>query len=167
MLRSDNGPCYSSKEFQQFLEFYQVHHTTSSPHYPQSNGFAEALVGISKKLMEKSVKDGNPWNYGLMQYCVTPISSTIPSPLEALTGRKPRTSLPQIPSTIGKSVESFRICQELIKHHSPPVLPPAVTAWILNQDSLFSSRKYMETSENRNHQPASQEATFLLGEVSK
>ena len=114
-LKSDNGPCYSSKEFQQFLEFYKIHHITSSPHYPQSNGFTEALVGISKKLMEKSIKDGKPWNYGLLQYQVTPISSTIPSPLEALTGRKPRTSLPQIPSSIGKSVESSRIHQELIK----------------------------------------------------
>ena len=119
MLRSDNGPCYSSREFHHFLEFYQVHHTTSSPHHPQSNGFTEVLVGILKKLMEKSIKDGKPWNYGLMQYRVTPISSTIPSPLEALTGRKPRTSLPQIPSTIGKSVKRSRICQELIEYQHP------------------------------------------------
>ena len=69
--------------------------------------------------MEKSIKDGKLWNYGLLQYQVTPISSTIPSPLEALTGRKPRTSLPQIPSTIGKSVESSRICQVLIKCQHP------------------------------------------------
>ena len=39
----------------------------------------------------------------------------IPSPLEALTGRRLRTSLPQIPSSNGKSVESSRIHQELIK----------------------------------------------------
>ena len=119
MLRSNNEPCYSSREFQQFLEFYQVHHSTSSPHHHQSNGFAEALVGILKRLIEKSIKDGKLLNYGLMQYCVTPISSTIPSPLEVLTGRKLRTSLPQIPSTIGKSVESSRIHQELIKHQQP------------------------------------------------
>ena len=115
MLKSDNGLCYSSREFQQFLEFYQIHHITSSPHHPQSNGFPEALVGISKKLMEKSIKDGKPWNYRLLQYRVTPISSMNLSPLEALTGRKLRTSLPQIPSSIGKSVESYRIFQELIK----------------------------------------------------
>ena len=66
--------------------------------------------------MEKSIKDGKLWNYGLLQYRVTPISSTIPSPLEALTGRRPRTSLPQIPSSIGKSVENSRIHQELMKH---------------------------------------------------
>ena len=68
VLRSDNGPCYSSREFHNFLSFYQVDHITSSPHHPQSNGFAEALVGITKKLMEKSVKEGKPWNYGLLQY---------------------------------------------------------------------------------------------------
>ena len=44
-----------------------------------------------------------------------PISSTILSPLEALTGRKPRTLLPQVPSTIRRTVNSPKICQELIK----------------------------------------------------
>ena len=78
ILRSDNGPCYSFREFHNFLSFYQVDHITSSPHYPQSNGFAEALMGITKKLMEKSVKEGKLWNYGLMQYRTTPISSTLP-----------------------------------------------------------------------------------------
>ena len=122
VLKSDNGPCYTFREFHHFLEFYKVHHITSSPHHLQSNGFAEALVGISKKLMEKSIKDGKPWNYGLLQY--------LPSPLEALTGRKPRTSLPQIPSSIGKTVETSRIGNELIKcqpstsTHSPMELKP-------------------------------------------
>ena len=114
ILRSDNGPCYSSSEFHNFLGFYQVDHITSSPHYPQSNGFAEALVGITKKLMEKSVKEGKPWNYGLMQYRTTSISSTLPSPLEMLTGRRPRSTLPQLPSSIGKNMETSRI-QELLR----------------------------------------------------
>ena len=98
-----------------FLSFYQVDHITSSPHYPQSNGFAEALVGIAKKLMEKSVKDGKPWNYGLMQYRMTPISANLPSPLEALTGRKPRSTLPQLPSTVGNNMETSKICKELLR----------------------------------------------------
>ena len=65
--------------------------------------------------MENAIKDGKPWNHGLLQYRVTPISSTIPSALEALIGRRLRTSLPQIPSSIGKSVENSRIHQELMK----------------------------------------------------
>ena len=115
VLKSDNGLCYTSRDFHNFLEFYQIHHITSSPHYPQSNGFAEALVEISKKLMEKSIKEGKPWNYGLLQYRVTPIAGNLPSPLEGLTGRKLRTSLPQIPSSIGKTVETSRIRNELIR----------------------------------------------------
>ena len=125
ILRSDNGPCYSSREFHNFLCFYQVDHITSSPHYPQSNGFAEALVGITKKLMEKSVKEGKLWNYGLLQYRTTPIYSTLPSPLEMLTGRRPCSTLPQPPTSIGKNMETSRIQEELLRramqhfHRSP------------------------------------------------
>ena len=115
ILRSDNGPCYSSREFHNFLSFYQVDHITSSPHYQQSNEFAEALVGIAKKLMEKSVKEGKLWNYGLMQYRTTPISSTLPLPLEMLTGRRPCSTLPQLPSSIGKNMETSRIQEELLR----------------------------------------------------
>ena len=115
VLRSDNGPCYSSREFHNFLSFYQVDHITSIPHYPQSNGFAKALVGITKKLMEKSVKERKPWNYGLLQYRTTPISCTLPPPLEMLTGRRPHSSLPQLPSSIGKNMETSRIHQELLR----------------------------------------------------
>ena len=46
VLKSDNGPCYTSREFHDFLEYYKIHHITSSPHYLQSNGFTEALVDI-------------------------------------------------------------------------------------------------------------------------
>ena len=109
ILRSDNRPCYSSREFHNFLSFYQVDHITSSPHYPQSNGFPEALVGITKKLMEKTVKEGKLWNYGLLQYRTTPISSTLPSPLEMLTGRRQHSTLPQLPSSIGKNMDTSRI----------------------------------------------------------
>ena len=118
ILRSDNRPCYSSREFHNFLSFYQVDHITSSPHYPQSNEFAEALAGIAKKLMEKSVKEGQPWNYGLFQYRTTPISSTLPSPLEMLTGRRPHSSLAQLPSSIGKNMETSRIHQELLRRQA-------------------------------------------------
>ena len=53
IIRSDNGPCYNSKEFQQFLQCYKITHQTSSPNHPRSNGFVERMVGVAKKLMEK------------------------------------------------------------------------------------------------------------------
>ena len=72
-------------------------------------------MGITKKLMEKSVKKGKPWNYGLLQYSTTPISSTLPSPLEMLTERRPHSSLPQLLSSIGKNMDTSRIRQELLR----------------------------------------------------
>ena len=93
----NNGPCYASKEFKELMELFQVQHVTSSPHFPQSNGFAEAMVKIAKKLMDHSTLQEKPWNFCLMKYRCTLIMGDIPSPLELLTGQKPRTGLPSIP----------------------------------------------------------------------
>ena len=47
IIRSDNGPCYNSKEFQQLLQRYNITHHTSSPHHPRSNGFVERMVEVA------------------------------------------------------------------------------------------------------------------------
>ena len=65
IIRSDNGPCYNSKEFQQFLQCYNITHQTSSPNHPRSNGLVERMVGVAKKLMDKAGKEGKPWISGL------------------------------------------------------------------------------------------------------
>ena len=48
ILRSDNGPCYTSSEFQFFLKEWEIQLITSSPYYHQSNGLAESMVKTSK-----------------------------------------------------------------------------------------------------------------------
>ena len=78
------------------MKHLQIQHITSSPHFPQSNGFAEVMVKIAKKLMDHSMLQGKQWNLDLMEYRCTPIIAKIPSPLEMLTGQKPRTNLPSI-----------------------------------------------------------------------
>ena len=50
-----------------------------------------------------------------MQYRTIPISSTLPSPLEMLTGRRPHSTLPQLPSAIDKNVETSKIHEELLR----------------------------------------------------
>ena len=72
IIRSDNGPCYNSKEFQQFLQHYSITHQTSSPNHLRSNGFVERMVRVAKKLMDKAGK-GKPWISGLFDYRVTPV----------------------------------------------------------------------------------------------
>ena len=100
-IRSDNGPCYNSKEFQQFCNINITNHT-SSPHHPRSNGFIERMVRVAKKLMDKAGKEGKPWISGLYEYRVTPQSGSIASPLQLITQCTPREKdLPQLPNTLG------------------------------------------------------------------
>ena len=42
-------------------------------------------------------------------------SSTLPSPLEMLTGRRPHSTLPQLPLIIGKNMETSKIHEELLR----------------------------------------------------
>ena len=115
IIRSDNGPCYNSKEFQPFLQCYSITHQTSSPNHPRSNGFIERMVGVAKKLMDKAGKEGKPWISGLFDYRITPQSGSIASPLQLVTQCTPRKkNLPQLPSALGAS-EMHQTHQELIK----------------------------------------------------
>ena len=102
IIRSDNGPCYNSKEFQQFLQQYNITHQTSSPHHPRSNGFIQRMVGVAKNLMDKAGREEKPWISGLYDYRVTPQSCSIALPLQLITQHTPREKdLPQLPSTLG------------------------------------------------------------------
>ena len=115
IIRSHNGPCYNSNEFQQFLQCYSITHQTSSPNHPRSNGFVERMVRVGKKLMDKAGKEGKPWISGLFDYRVTPQSGSIASPLQLLTQCTPREkNLPQLPSALG-TLKMHETCQELIK----------------------------------------------------
>ena len=90
IIRSDNGPYYNSKEFQQFLQCYSITHQTSSPNHPRSNGFVERMVRVAKKLKDKAGKEGKPWISGSFDHRVTSQSGSIASPLQLLTQCTPR-----------------------------------------------------------------------------
>ena len=56
-LVADNGPQYSSAEFDGFMTTYGVEHITSSPMYPQSNGSAERMVQTVENILRKWEED--------------------------------------------------------------------------------------------------------------
>ena len=90
ILMSDNGPQYSSQEFAAFASQYGFTHTTSSPHYPQSNGLAERTVKTAKGLLKESTDP----HLALLTYRATPLPWCNLSPAELLMGRKLRTNVP-------------------------------------------------------------------------
>ena len=79
------------------------------------DGFVERMLGVAKKLMDKAGSQGKPWISGLYEYRVTPQSSSIASPLQLITQRRPREKdLPQLPNTLGAQ-EMHETHQELIR----------------------------------------------------
>ena len=93
-LKSDNGPQFSAKMFQDFAKEWCFDHITSSPIYPKSNGFIERHVQTVKQALIKAKQNGNDPDLTLLCLRTTPISAKIPSPAELITGRKPRGNLP-------------------------------------------------------------------------
>ena len=91
---SDNGPCYTSEIFKGLMKEYQVNHITSSPHYLKSNGLAEKYVQIVKNLLHKAKEEGQDPHKCLMVYRNTPLSSHLQSPMQILSSRATRSSLP-------------------------------------------------------------------------
>ena len=94
MIVSDNGPCYTSKILKQLMKEYQVNHITSSPHYLQSNGLAEKYVQIVKNLFHKAKEEGQDLHKCMMVYRNTPLSSQLQSPMQILSSRATRSTLP-------------------------------------------------------------------------
>ena len=71
-FRSDGGPQFASRQFNQFLERCGVSAAPSTPHYHQSNGHAEAAVKAIKKLIAtttvKGGLDDENFQRGLLEY---------------------------------------------------------------------------------------------------
>ena len=100
-----------------------------------------------------------------MQYRTTPISSTLPSPLEILTGRRPCSTLPQLPSTIGKNMETSKIHEELLRRQ-----PNTSTGTPMELDPgqpVFVKKVGWKHLENYHCWPTSSWAWFILGEISR
>ena len=97
---SDNGPQFDSSEFKKFANTYNFKHTTSSPKYPQSNGFIERAVQTAKQILRKAMQDNSDPNIALLDYRNTPIQSIGLSPVQLLMGRRTRTLLPTNPKLL-------------------------------------------------------------------
>ena len=94
-MKSDNGPHYAGLPYQQFAQNYGFRHITSSPHYPQSNGFIERMVQTVKNTIKKC-KDSKTDPYlALLCLRATPVEAQIPAPSAMLYGRQIQDNMPR------------------------------------------------------------------------
>ena len=53
IIATDNGPCFVSSEFEDFLAANGIKHWKSAPYHPSSNGLAEKAVQIIKQDLKR------------------------------------------------------------------------------------------------------------------
>ena len=108
-----NGPQYNCREFRQFRETYGIEHTTSSPLYPQSNGFAERMVQTVKGTLRKYDEEGGASYLGILSYRTTPVDHQLKSPAELLNNRKFPTTLPTAQRALLTDIDRGQIKESL------------------------------------------------------
>ena len=94
-VMTDNGPQFASRQFAEFMKTCGISHITSSSHFSSSNGAAERTVQTAKKILSQQ----DPW-LGLLAYRSTPLKATGYSPSQLLMGRRLKTTVPFLPSTL-------------------------------------------------------------------
>ena len=104
---SDNGPQFSSEEFDEFSQKWEFEHRCSSPGHQQANGMAESAVKMAKKLIRKAIDSGRDPQLAILDYRNTPTQDFGSSPAQRMFGRRTRTLLP--------------MCEKLLKPQSVDV----------------------------------------------
>ena len=89
---SDNGPQFTSSNFEEFAKLFDFEHITSSPYHSKSNGKAESAVKTAKTLLRKN-KDGDQF-LALLNHRNTPSQGSSTSPAQKFFNRRTRTLLP-------------------------------------------------------------------------
>ena len=89
IIVSDNGTCFMSEEFQQFLKANGIRHARSAPYHPATNRLAERAVQTVKEGLRKAVEGSLQTKLSryLFQYCLSPHTTSGVSPSELLIGR--------------------------------------------------------------------------------
>ena len=99
-LKTDNGPQFVSKEFEEFLHECGIEHRTSPPLWPQANGKVERQNRTLLKTLKIAEVEGKRWTEELpkflLAYRSTPQVSTGATPAFLMFGREIKTKLPEL-----------------------------------------------------------------------
>lgn len=114
---SDNAAYFRSEEFAEFTRKNGIQHIFSAPGHPASNGLAERAVQTVKAGIEKTEGDSlhTKLYRFLLQYRITPHTTTGKSPAELLFNRKLSTVLDRVHPSMRKKVQGNQM--KMKEHH--------------------------------------------------
>ena len=93
VLCTDNGPQYASTAFAHCSIELGFTHETSSPHYPQSNGFVDSFFKIVNHTLWHAKYNGTNPRIALKQLKATLVDAKLPSPSQMLYNHKIYTTI--------------------------------------------------------------------------
>ena len=104
----DNGPQFTSEQFEMFMKDNNVKHLRGAPYHPSTNGLAERFVQSFKNAMKAAqTKDDLSLRIArfLLAYRNAPHAVTGEAPADLMLGRKLRSRLEMIRPDLRKKVE--------------------------------------------------------------
>lgn len=134
---SDNGPQFTSDEFQAFCKSNCLHHVTGAPYHPKTNGLAERAVRTFKERMKAS-QDVPDVDLRLQKFLIsyrnTPQKSTGRAPSELMFGRRLRTRLDLIKPDVRANMDHANFKQQLYHDRSAKdrSFAEGDKVWVLN-----------------------------------
>ena len=115
-LVSDNGPQFTSTEFEAFLKSNGIKHTCSAPYHPSSNGLAERFVQTFKRAMRANAHPELSFHQQLMSFLLSyrtiPHSTTQVAPAPLFLQRHVRTRFDLLRPEVGEVVSSNQATQK-------------------------------------------------------
>ena len=132
-LVSDNGPQFTSAEFEKFMKDNGVKHLRSAPYHPATNGLAERFVQSFKKAM-KAAKSNASLSLRIAQFLFAyrnaPHALTGEAPAVLMQGRRLRSRLDMLKPDLQKKVED-------------KMLVPSKEPRVFEEDQEVMVRNYM------------------------
>ena len=110
---SDNGPTFVSAEFESYLQQQGIHHFTSAPYHPASNGLAERAVQIIKNGLKRDTTGTITDRLAriLFNYRISSQNTTGVSPSELMFNRQLKSKLDLVKPDIGAPVNQKQFQQ--------------------------------------------------------
>ena len=112
VLHSDNGLQYVSAQFADFCTSWGITHETLSPHYLQSNRFAEVCVKSVKLALQCDKYSGADLQLTLLVLQATPINTKFPSPVELLYQHQLRTTISA--KICNTDPVALQVCEQIV-----------------------------------------------------